>query len=785
MKHTILSIILLINTLFFAQTGHINGIVSSQKNGLENASLNIDNQEIQVFTDENGFYEIQNLPIGKQTIHVSYIGFQSQNQTIEIKEGETIELNFELLDDYLGLEEMVITSTRKQVPVYRAPVVVSRINSKTFETTQSLALSESLNFSPGLRMETNCQNCGFTQVRMNGLEGPYTQILINSRPVFSALMGVYGLDMLPTNMIDRVEVVRGSGSALYGGSAIAGTINILTKDPIENTFSIGSNMAFTDYKTPDRTININGSVVSEDLNKGLSFYAYNRDRKPWDANGDGFSEQTLLKNTTFGFDAFWQTSDLSKLKLNLFNINEFRRGGNKFDLPAHQTDITEQLNHKILGGAISFEQLSSDLKHKFNVFTSLQSGNRDSYYGGGGRILGVGDELTEDDIMAINAYGNSNDVALVAGGNYGYEFNEKYNVLFGFDYNFNQVEDKMSGYNRSIDQKVGTLGFYGQLEMKPIEKFTFLVGARYDRVKIDGLYDFNIEKSKDRKDLNAFVPRITAMYEITDYLKARASYSQGYRAPQAFNEDLHIETVGGTASFTVLSPDLKTEKSNSVNASLNFSKNIGSIQSNIIIEGFTTKLNDVFITADAKELPSGVSVLTKRNGSGARVTGVNLEASFALNRSFNLQFGGTVQNAKYDDAEEIWKSEDETQVVVTKNMLRTPNVYGYYTLSYNPTKPLTLSLSGVYTGNMDVPHLINPKTEERTIKRVPSFFENNVKVAYDFDFKDNCIQVYTGIQNMFNDYQKDFDRGALRDAGYIYGPSRPQTFFFGAKYTLN
>lgn len=768
-----------------SQTGSVKGVVFSNNSTLENAQVVVENSEIVYFSNVDGSFEIQNLPIGKQTINVSYTGLQNQSQTIEVIEGETIELNFELLHDYLGLEEMVITSTRKQVPVYKAPVVVSRINSKTFETTQSLALSESLNFSPGLRMETNCQNCGFTQVRMNGLEGPYTQILINSRPIFSALMGVYGLDMLPTNMIDRVEVVRGGGSALYGGSAIAGTINILTKDPIKNSFSIGSNMAFTDYKVPDRTININGSVVSDDLNKGLSFYAYNRDRKPWDANGDSFSEQTLLKNTTFGFDAFWQTSDLSKLKLNVFNINEFRRGGNKFELPAHQTDITEQLDHKILGGALSFEQSSSDLKHKFSVFASAQTANRDSYYGGGGRILESGDQLTDADIMAINAYGNSNDIAIVAGGNYNYEFNEKYNVLAGIDYNFNQVEDRMPGYNRSIDQKVGTLGFYGQLEMKPIDNFTFLVGARYDHVKIDGLYDFDVEKSVDRKDLNAFVPRITAMYEITDYLKARASYSQGYRAPQAFNEDLHIETVGGAASFTVLSPDLKTEKSNSINASLNFSKNIGSVQSNIVIEGFTTKLNDVFITADAKELPSGVSVLTKRNGSGARVMGLNLEASFALNRKWNLQLGGTVQNAKYDEAEEIWKSEDGTEVVVTKNMLRTPNVYGYYTLSYNPIKPLTLSMSGVYTGKMDVTHLVDPETERTVIKRVPDFFENNIKVAYDFDFKDNCIQVYTGIQNMFNAYQKDFDRGALRDAGYIYGPARPQTFFFGAKYTLN
>lgn len=785
MKKTLLLISLLFSCYFYAQTGNIRGIITSNKEPLNEAIIEFEKLELQVLSTDDGTYKIQDLPIGKHKISISYVGLQSQSQNIEIKENETLELNFNLQDDFLGLEEMVISATRKQIPVYKAPIVVSRINTKTFETTQSLTLSESLNFSPGLRMETNCQNCGFTQVRMNGLEGPYTQMLINSRPIFSALMGVYGLDMLPTNMIDRVEVIRGGGSALYGGSAIAGTINIITKDPIKNSFSIGSNLAFTNYTTPDRTINVNGSIVSEDLNTGLSFYAYNRDRKPWDANRDGFSEQTLLKNTTFGFDAFWQTSDFSKLNLNLFNINEFRRGGNKFELPPHQTDITEQLDHKIIGGAISFEQTSQNLKHKFNLFTSLQTTNRESYYGGGGRILEAGDLLLEEDIAAINAYGNSNDKAIVVGGNYNYDFNENYNILFGIDYNFNQVEDKMPGYKRLIDQKVGTFGIYSQFEMKPLSKLTFLVGARFDQVNINGIYDFEIENSINKKTLNAFVPRITAMYEITDFLKARASYSQGYRAPQAFDEDLHVETVGGSASFTILSPDLKTEKSNSINASLNFSKNIGNIQSNIIIECFNTKLNDVFISTDAKELPSGVSVLTKRNGSGARVMGMNLEASFALNRNFNLQFGTTFQNATYDKNEIIWQADDKTHIVTTKNMLRTPNFYGFYTLSYNPTKALSLSFSGVYTGKMDVTHLINPETEERIIKRVPNFFENNFKVAYDFDFKDNCIQVYTGIQNMFNAYQKDFDRGALRDANYIYGPSRPQTLFVGAKYTLN
>lgn len=777
--------LLLFSVSSTGQSGNLLGKINSTDEPIVNASVSIVGKNIFTKTDSKGEYELMNIPVGNHKISVSSIGYRSVTETVTIEENKTLERDFELQEDLLSIEEVVVTGTRSEVPQYRSPVIVSRISSKSFETTQSLSLSEGLNFSPGLRLETNCQNCGFTQVRMNGLEGPYSQILINSRPIFSALVGVYGLDMIPASMIDRVEVIRGGGSALYGGSAIAGTINIITKDPTENTFEIGTNYSFIDYASPDRTLSLNGSIVSKDFEKGMSFYAYNRDRKPFDANDDGFSEMTKLQNTTFGFDAFWNTSELSKIKLNIFNISEFRRGGNHFHLPAHQTDITEQLDHKILGGGLSFEKYSSDYKHKFSAYTSAQTAKRESYYGGGGRILQEGDVLTPEDILAINAYGNSRDLSLVGGLQYSYEFNDKFLLLSGSEYQMNDVEDRMPGYNRLIDQKVGTLGVYSQLEIKPNEKMTFLLGARYDNVNIKGTYDLDVESFEDKKNISVFVPRITAMYSITDYLKARASFSQGYRAPQAFDEDLHIETVGGAAMFTRLDTNLKTERSNSFNASLNYTRPIGRIQTNIVLEGFHTKLNDAFITSNPTELPSGIAVATKRNGSGASVAGINLESSFAVSKKINFQLGATLQSAKYADNEVIWESEDGEEIITTKNMLRTPELYGYYTFNYNPIKELTLSLSGVYTGKMNVSHLIDPDTERTVIKKAKDFVENNIKLAYDFDIKDNCIQVYTGVQNMFNAYQKDFDRGPLRDANYIYGPTRPQTFFIGMKYNLN
>ena len=221
-------------------------------------------------------------------------------------------LKIQMEEDALGLDQVVISATRNRIDLKNSPVIVNVLNSKLFNATQSVSVAETLNFQPGVRVETNCQNCGFTQVRLNGLDGSYTQILINSRSVFSALNSVYGLEQIPTSILDRVEVVRSGGSALFGSNAIAGTVNIITKEPVFNTWNIASNLSLINGEIPDRTLNFAGSVVAEDLNSGVTIYGMNRDRSAYDANGDGFTEITELTNNTLGAKAFLKPNKLVK-----------------------------------------------------------------------------------------------------------------------------------------------------------------------------------------------------------------------------------------------------------------------------------------------------------------------------------------------------------------------------------------------------------------------------------------------------------------------------------------
>lgn len=766
----------------------LTGKVSDGGDGIPAATLQLKNEKTSLtsITDTDGSFEIQKLREGSYTLSISSLGFKSITQEITIPQEKQIEIT--LKPDLLELEQVVVTGTRGEVPSYEAPVIVNKISSKTFAFAQAQSMAEGLHFSPGLRVENNCQNCGFTQVRMNGLDGAYSQILINNRPVFSALAGVYGLEMIPPAMIDRVEVVKGGGSALYGGNAIAGTINIITKEPVENSFQVGYNQAFTDFSTPDQSFTFNGSLVNDNLTKGISFYGFNRNRAPWDANGDGFSELTKIRNNTVGVDAFWQTQTGGKLKVNGYAINEFRRGGNDFNLAPHQSDVAEQLEHSILGGGFSFDQFTPNNNHKFSAYGSLQYTDRASYYGAGGRVLGPNDTLTETDLIAINAYGNSTDLAAMGGIKYTGILSPTATLTVGSEYIYNDVIDQMPGYNRTIDQQVTTFGQFAQVEWDPTKDLCLVLGGRLDLVSIQGRFDLEGTNYLNEAQLSPIVPRISIKYNLLKNWKLRASYAQGYRAPQAFDEDLHIETVGGAARFTLLAPDLATELSDNYTASVNYTKILDQgPQFNVVVEGFLTRLRNPFILSNQRELPNGVAVITKRNGAGAQVQGVNLEVNTAFSKSLLLQAGATLQQNLYDEEEVIWEPESELSglsATVTKTLLRTPNAYGFFTVSYSPFAWLTFATSGTYTGPMDVPHIIDPETEYTIIERTPDFFDWNFKLTLTKEKEDHTIEVSGGVQNLLNSFQQDFDFGADRDAGYVYGPLRPRTVFFGLTYKL-
>lgn len=768
------------NLLSFGQeSAFLKGKITSSKETVPFAFVYVKGGTQGTNADEDGTYLLK-VPAGRITIVVSSQGYRKITQEITVKPNENLTFDFELYEDLLGLDEVVVSATRNRVERRQTPVVVSTLKPRLLTATQSLSIADGLNFAPGVRVEANCQNCGFTQVRLNGLTGGYTQILLNSRPVFTSLVGIYGLEQIPTSIIERIEVVRSGGSALYGSSAIAGTVNVITKDPILNTWEIGSNLAIIDGDAVDRNVTFNTSIVADDLNSGVTMFGAYRNRDAYDANGDGFTELVKLKNTTVGAKAFLKPNEHSRISLNLNAIQEYRRGGDRLDLAPQFTDITEELDHDTFIAGADYEIYSKDESGKLQTYTSVSHTIRDSYYGGLG-----GARTEQDSITANNAFGVTKDIAWVNGIQYTKKLKNNDVITLGTEYNITSTEDRIPGYNRLVDQTVNTFGTYAQYEWKPSDKFTALMGARLDNVSVVG--DYTVGGINRTVDVNqtAFSPRLTVSYQFTDALKFRGGYARGFRAAQAFDEDLHISSVGGEPQFVILSENLNTEYSNAFTGSLNYSKNINLLQIDLLLEGFYTTLEDPFtLVSTGAVLPNGSIVEEVRNGSGANVYGTNFELGISPNPKWQFQLGGTIQQSRYDEPQVLFETDGtpgESDIIINE-FVRNPNFYGYFNGSWIPSKKFNMDLTGTYTGSMVVPLVISD-TGFLQLNEVDSFLDLNLKFESHIDLSDSFMTTLSfGVKNLFNNFQNDFDTGPMRDSDYVYGPLAPRTFFLGLKF---
>lgn len=741
--------------------GHV--IEKGTENSLPYATILIVETGRGTVSNENGDFIFTDIPEGVYTLRAQLLGYGTQEKKVTVSKEFAVDIHFAMVEEGIMTDEVVVSANRNEVSRKVAPVVVNVMGVKLFESVNSTDLAKALNFQSGLRVENNCQNCGFPQVRINGLEGPYSQILINSRPVISALSGVYGLEQIPVNMIDRVEVVRGGGSALFGANAVGGTINIITKDPVNDSFQVSSTMSNMNGKVWEQYMGANASLVSKDNVYGIAVYQSYRNRNPYDADDDGFSELGKLNMNTFGLRAYYRPMKSSRLSIEYHTTNEFRRGGNKFDYEPFETDITEQTKHVINSGGLNYDLFWKDYEHKISFFASAQHVDRNSYYG------------AQQD---ANAYGKTKDLTWVAGAMYAGNFKK---VLFapaqftaGVEYQNDDLHDVMTGYNRDLRQEVRIASAFVQNEWK-MDKFSLLAGFRLD--------DHNLI------DNPIFSPRVNMLYKPSDKLQARLTWSTGFRAPQAYDEDLHVTAVGGEGVLIRLADGLKPEKSNSFSGSIDWTANIGHFQTNLLIEGFYTSLNDVFYLQNVGADNGGNAIQERRNGSGAEVYGINIDGKIAHGRDASLQVGFTAQRSRY---KELTYWSEDSSVEGTRNMPRTPDYYGYFTFTAAPSKNFDFSLSGVYTGRMHVPHFA-PTDEipsdspyqyivKDEMVHTPDFFDFNVKLNYTFVLNEHVkLQLNGGVQNIFNAFQEDLDRGVFRDSGYFYGPTQPRTYFVGIK----
>ncbi len=554
-------------------------------------------------------------------------------------------------------------------------------------------------------------------------------------------------------MIERVEVIRGGGSALFGSNAIGGVVNIITKEPLRNSLTVSNLTDIIEDGTAEYNTSLNGSFVSDDNRAGIYLFGMIKNRAAYDRNGDGFSDIPQVKSETAGFRGYYKTSIRSKLTAEYHHIHEFRRGGDALDLPPHMAEIAEQIEHDIDGGSLRFDAFSADSRHRGNVYASAQRISRDSYYGTG---------------KDPDAYGKTSDLTAVVGAQYTYSFDKclfmPAQLTLGGEYTYNDLDDHSIGFDRKLLQTVHTTGAFVQNEWRS-DKFNIIVGGRLDKHSM-------IDKP-------IFSPRANIRYSPNENVGLRLSYSSGYRAPQAYNEDLHIDALNNQSAVIVLDPDLKPEYSHSLSGSADLYHTFGSVQTNLLVEGFYTDLDDVFTLTKAGEDEAGNIVKMRRNASGATVAGITSELKIGISNAFEVQLGYTFQRSRYDEPER-WSDDAEPQ----RRMFRTPDHYGYLTASADITRNFRASLFGNYTGRMLVQH--NAGWIERDTDRLtPAFWDMGLRFSYLFRLTNVIsMQLDAGVKNIFDSYQSDLDFGPSKDSVYIYGPSLPRTYFVGLKFTM-
>jgi len=716
-------------------------VVDWEANYVKKAVVLIPELGKSVETDERGAFEITQIPQGSYHVEVYAEGFLDYSSDPFVLGENKTGYNIVLIKRLA--EEIVVTATRTQKLFSETPVKIAVISREDIEKKASTNLADTLYQTTGVRVENNCQNCNFTQVRINGMEGKYTQILIDSSPVISAMTGVYGLEQIPAEMLDRIEIVKGGGSVLYGGNAVAGVINILTREPEENKTFLKLHHESISRK---RSINLGfrSSLVSKDLNTKAYLFASYQDREPVDLNRDDFSELGTISNTSFGLNLYNYFSGINgKLKLSLFRIFEERRGGDLFDRPPHEASTAEWIKTDQIGFSSDWNHYLSEMLY-YNLSFSLVDAKRDTYYG------------SHKD---PNAYGTTKNPLLFVNSQINYQTGSHV-FSFGAQYKRDEIKDKATGYNRVIEEVYHESGLFLQDDIRLGSAFSILTGLR-----------LNKHSALDRI---IFTPRVSILVNLSRGLSSRTSFSTGFRAPQVFDEDLHITQVGGEGMMVINSADLKEEKSYSLNSGFDYGKQIGRNLIQFSIEAFYNKLTNTFVLHEVERIENA-RIFERINGSGSKVYGLSIDFGLVLGPRFSLSSGWTFQRSRLDEPEPDFNS---------KEFFRTPNSYGYISMSLKNKNFVNLDISGEYTGSMKVPHYAGYIDEDR-LEKTSSFWVLNLKLHRLINITENySVSLFLGAYNVLNSYQKDLDKGVDRDSGYVYGPAKPRSFYGGFEFSF-
>jgi len=658
------------------------------------------------------------------------------------------------------LDEVVITGSREFQRRRESPVSVHVVNRRVLQGIQANNALEGLRLIPGLRTETNCQTCHYTQVRMNGLPGGYSQILWNGRPVVSSLLGLYGLDMWPASMVERIEVVRGGGSTMYGSNAVGGSVNIITRTPDQNGLSLGSTYRRVGGGASDGLVDGELSRLFAEGQGAVQVLYNHRSRQWWDANGDGLSELPKTNADNLSMNAYWRPKVGGRWNLSLQTMREYRYGGTMVFGPVYLASQAEERKTRARLGHLDYRKTWNQGRSNLVGYTAWQGVQREHYTG-----------IFPDSPSAIlqhlasPPYGGSNSLTGQTGMQVGHRWEvagRTMNATAGMEYLIDRVTDSIPAYRFLVDQNISDWGPFAQIEWFFHARWRLLSGLRMD---IHSMLKQPV-----------WSPRLALLFKKENGWQWRLGYASGFRAPQAFDTDLHTAFAGGGVSRVTLDPRLGAEYSHSFHTSLGYEKATADWVYGFDLEGFGTRLNNAFVLENIGSDPWGEQLL-KRNGNGATVAGISAEGRAQWGRRFQWETSWTWQFNRWDVPVQVL-----SEAPATRLFMRTPNFYGYSQGTWWSKRGWTLNLHLLLTGPMWVPRFGGSEANPNDLFfRSPTMLEWNGQWAKKCNFKGihTDFEFFAGFKNLLNRYQREFDRGPGRDSNFIYGPSTPRTWFLG------
>ncbi len=749
MKNLILLLCVLAPILSFAQT-KMKGKITSEGQSLSGANIVLKNTKYATISDSMGVYSITNIPSGNYEVLVSYTGFKSQKKNSSVIDTTEITLDFDLKDSHV-LDEVVITGTLKAVSRLESPVPVEVYKPAFFKKNPTANIFEALQNVNGVRPQLNCNVCNTGDIHINGLEGPYTLVLIDGMPIVSGLSTVYGLSGIPNSLLERIEIVKGPASSLYGSEAVGGLINIITKNP-KNASSFSTDVFRNNWGETNVDLGLKTNVgKTASLLTGINYFNYSN---PIDNNKDNFTDVTLQD------------------RISVFQKWNFNRKSNKLFSMAGRFFYEDRW-----GGEMQWEK-------------KYRGGNKvygESIYTKRWELLGAYELPVTEKMLFSFSYTDHDqnsvygDIPYLAKQRIGFgqlTLDKKINhhdILLGTALRYQFYDDNTTA---TIHEDINWIpSFFVQDEIQLTEKHKLLLGARYDYNSNHG---------------SIFTPRLAYKWKINDSNILRFNAGTGFRIVNLFTEE-HAALTG--SRDVIVLEKLKPERSYNVN--LNYLKKFYSKNGNFIgLE--TTAWYTRFSNSIVPDYDTNPNQIIYKNLDGYAVTkGISTNVDLVFNTGLKMILGATYMDVT------------KTENGITTQQILTEKFSGTWAVSYRlPKLFLDIDYTGNIYGPMRLPLLgdLDPRQEYS-----PTWSIQNIQFTFT-KFKN--FEIYTGIKNILNwtpnkgnpfiiaRANDPFDKNVTYDTngnviatpenpyaltfdpGYVYGPNQGIRGFLGFRYTL-